>query len=78
METLTGVITSIKKDRGFGFIRTDDHVDRFFHANGCITPFETLQEGQRATFEPFTLPGARGEGLRARRVYVEGDAAEVN
>jgi cold shock CspA family protein len=70
-DELNGTITSIKKDRGFGFIRTDDHVDRFFHANGCVTPFETLQEGQRVGFEPFTLPGARGEGLRARRVHLQ-------
>ncbi len=64
---LTGRITTIKRAKGFGFIKDAAGVDRFFHANACETPFDQLQEGLDVEFETYTEPG-RGE--RARKVKV--------
>lgn len=74
---MQGRITAIKRSKGFGFIRDNAHTDRFFHANSCLTPFESLQEGDLVEFESFTQEGARGDGLRARRVlFLEADGEQ--
>lgn len=64
---MKGRITTIKRAKGFGFIRDESGVDRFFHANACETPFEQVQEGLDVTFEPYNEPG---RGDRARKVQV--------
>ncbi len=64
---MKGRITTIKRSKGFGFIRDEAGVDRFFHANACETPFDQVQEGLDVTFEPYDEPG---RGQRARRVKV--------
>jgi CspA family cold shock protein len=49
----TGKITRLVRDRGFGFIKSDDsNEDIFFHTTaltGAI--FDDLQEGQSVEFE---------------------------
>jgi CspA family cold shock protein len=49
----TGKITRLVRDRGFGFIKSDDsNTDVFFHTTaltGAI--FDDLQEGQSVEFE---------------------------
>lgn len=64
---MKGRITTIKRGKGFGFIRDETGTDRFFHANSCDTPFDQLQEGLDVTFEAFE---ESGRGQRARRVRV--------
>ena len=45
----TGSITRLIRDRGFGFIRTDNGQEVFFHATGVPAGnFDALQEGQAA------------------------------
>lgn len=62
---MNGRITTIKRSKGFGFIKDSEGQDRFFHANCCDTPFEQLQEQIAVEFEPYVDPE---RGQRARRV----------
>jgi cold shock CspA family protein len=76
---MKGRITSIKRAKpgvkftkgcgsGFGFIKDEAGVDRFF-PNGNVTgcSFDELQEGLDVEFEPYNEPG---KGERARNVRV--------
>jgi cold shock protein len=66
----TGTIARIVRDRGFGFIRTEDGTEVFFHATGVTgsTPFDNLSEGQQVTFEKER--DTRGRGERAINVQL--------
>jgi len=76
----TGKITSIRADRGFGFIAATDAGDSgkdiFFHCSAVIeTPFEELREGQQVSFE--TGPDPRDPSrLRATQVRELGASEE--
>ncbi len=62
-----GKIVRMVRDRGFGFIRTEDGNEVFFHATtvrGGI--FESLSEGEEVEFDIERDP--RGRGLRAVNV----------
>ena len=67
----TGSIVRLVRDRGFGFIRTDNGQEVFFHATGVTgnTPFDNLQEGQTVSFEK--QQDTRGRGERAVNVQPE-------
>jgi len=56
METQKGIIIRIVTGRGYGFIRQDDGTDIYFHAVGCINPFETLREGMEVEYMVITEP----------------------
>ena len=61
---MTGTIKKILP-KGFGFIAAEGmDKDYFFHLSGCVTPFDTLQEGQKVQFETEQSP----KGERAIRV----------
>jgi CspA family cold shock protein len=62
---MTGTITRIVRDRGFGFIRGEDAKEWFFHRSGVLDHFETLTEGQKVEFdeEPSTK-GPRATKIR--------------
>ena len=63
---MTGKIKAIKRDKGFGFIRDSEGIDRFFHINGLEgVTLEALNEGDAVEFEPYA---EEGKGVRARRV----------
>lgn len=49
---MTGTIKVIKRDKGYGFIKTEDRTDYFFHMSVLegIT-FDELQEGMKVEFE---------------------------
>ncbi len=48
----TGVIRRLVKDRGFGFIKSDDSQDIFFHRSELRgVTFELLKEGESVEFE---------------------------
>jgi cold shock protein len=63
---MRGTIRKLNMEKGFGFIRTKDATDYFFHRSGCSdsTRFESLQEGQTVEFTPGDSP----KGLRATDV----------
>lgn len=71
---MKGRITTIKRVKGFGFIKGEDGTDRFFHANSCVDQtFNALQEGLVVEFEPYEEEGrgpSGGPGARARSVRV--------
>ena len=51
-------------DRGFGFIKTEDETDLFFHRNALEgVEFNSLQEGQEVEFE-------KGQGRDGRPAAV--------
>jgi cold shock protein len=64
----TGTIVRLVRDRGFGFIRAEDGQEIFFHATGVTgdTPYDSLTEGQRVTYD--RTQDDRGRGQRAVNV----------
>jgi len=47
-----GTIRKLVTDRGFGFIKTEDETDAFFHRNELQgVEFSSLKEGQEVEFE---------------------------
>ena len=48
---MTGKIKRLMADKGFGFVRGDDGVERFFHRSGFKGDFNSLYEGQSVEFE---------------------------
>ncbi|MBI3970353.1 MAG: cold shock domain-containing protein [Chloroflexi bacterium] len=66
----TGSIVRLVRDRGFGFIRTDNGQEVFFHATGVTgaTPYDGLNEGQTVSYD--VERDTRGRGERAVNVQV--------
>ena len=64
----TGTIVRLVRDRGFGFIRTEDGSEIFFHATGVTggAVYDSLSEGQTVTFD--VEQDERGRGQRAVNV----------
>jgi len=63
----TGTIKRVFKDRGFGFIRTADGQEIFFHRSGLSTTrFESIAEGDAVEFEVESSP----KGPRAVDIQV--------
>jgi CspA family cold shock protein len=64
---MSGPITRLIRDRGFGFVRTENGSEIFFH-HSAFEPgvFDTLTEGQELEFDIEIDP--RGRGERARDV----------
>ncbi len=64
---------TIKKlmDRGFGFIKTEDETDLFFHRNELEgVEFNSLSQGQKVEFE-------KGQGRDGRPAAVKVKLAEA-
>ncbi len=54
-------------DRGFGFIKTDDDTDLFFHRNNLEgVEFNGLSEGQKVEFEKGPGRDGRPEAVKVR------------
>ena len=63
----TGTIKRVFKDRGFGFIRTPDGQEIFFHRSGLRSSrFESVVEGDVVEFEVESSP----KGPRAVNIQV--------
>jgi cold shock CspA family protein len=58
-----GIVTNLQLNRNFGFLRSDDGIDRFFHSREN-PEFFNLTLGARVEYEPFE----HENGLRARNV----------
>ena len=62
----TGTIKKLVLDRGFGFIAAEDGKEYFFHRSGSEGDFDSLQGGEKVSFEIESSP----KGPRANRVRV--------
>jgi len=63
----TGTIKRVFKDRGFGFIRTPEGQEIFFHRSGLRSArFESITEGDAVEFEVESSP----KGPRAVNIQV--------
>lgn len=74
----TGRITSIRADKGFGFIKdspsSSGNNDLFFHRSAVVdTPFEDLAEGQEVSYktEPDPRDPSRFRAIDVRVVNTE-------
>ena len=47
----TGTIKKLVADRGFGFIAAEDGKEFFFHRSGTEGDFDSLQGGEKVSFE---------------------------
>lgn len=78
-QRLSGVITNKIADQGFGFIKTSDGSDYFFHLTGLQPDleFEMIQEGFRVTFqmkkEPSNEKAGAAQDVSAYPVPSNGD-----
>ena len=66
---MTGTITKIVRDRGFGFIRDAEGQEYFFHQSAVRDmPFTDLTEGATVEFDAVNAPkGPRAELVRLKR-----------
>jgi cold shock protein len=64
----SGTIKRLVRDRGFGFIRDEGGQEWFFHRSSVQGSFDSLNEGQRVSFDE--EPSAKGP--RAGNVRGEG------
>jgi cold shock protein len=64
---MQGVIKRVIRDRGFGFIRTSDGQEVFFHRSGLQQlNFDSLREGEPVEFEiQQGDKGPRATGVRS-------------
>jgi len=61
-------------DRGFGFIKTEDETDLFFHRNDVEgVEFNSLQEGQEVEFERGQGRDGRPAAVKVRLAQPEGE-----
>jgi len=63
-----GIIKRLMRDRGYGFIATEDGKDVFFHRTALRgLRFDSLKEGQSVEFEVETGPkGPRAADVRLK------------
>ncbi len=61
-------------DRGFGFIKTEDETDLFFHRNDIEgVEFNSLSEGQEVEFEKGQGRDGRPAAVKVRLAQPEGE-----
>ena len=65
-------------DRGFGFIKTEDDTDLFFHRNALEgVEFNSLQEGQEVEFEKGQGRDGRPCAVKVKLAGTENSQAEA-
>ena len=61
-------------DRGFGFIKTEQEEDLFFHRNDLEgVEFNSLNEGQEVEFEKGQGRDGRSQAVKVRLAQPEGE-----
>jgi cold shock protein len=61
---VTGTVKRLVTEKSFGFIRTGDGTEYFFHSSAC-DDFHQLREGDAVSFELGRSPkGPRAEDVR--------------
>ena len=69
-----GTIKRLIADRGFGFIRTEERKDFFFHRSGLRgVEFASLIEGQEVEFEIGRGFGGRLQAVKVRLAQPNGE-----
>lgn len=74
---LTGTVARLNRPRRFGFVRTDDGMEIFFHASALEAgpnSFDKLRSGQPVEFD--CHQDEQGRGLAASLIRVTGPAPE--
>ena len=65
-------------DRGFGFIKTEDETDLFFHRNALEgVEFNSLREGQEVEFEKGQGRDSRPCAVKVKLAGTENSQAEA-
>jgi len=65
-------------DRGFGFIKTEDGTDLFFHRNDLDgVEFNNLSQGQEVEFEKSQGRDGRPQAVKVRLVGTENSQAKA-
>ncbi len=65
-------------DRGFGFIKTEDETDLFFHRNALEgVEFSSLSEGQEVEFEKGQGRDGRPAAVKVKLAGTENSQAEA-
>ena len=69
-DEMTGVITRMLLEKGFCFIRGEDKISRFAHAQEFVSrvAFDLAQEGDQVTFTPDVGVYGKGNGLRCTKI----------
>jgi cold shock CspA family protein len=72
---MSGTVIQVFFDNGYGFIRGEDRISRYFHVSDVVprVHFDLMYLGQRVTFVPVDMgeknPAMKkGNGLRASKV----------
>ncbi len=69
-----GTIRRLITDRGFGFIKTEEETDLFFHRNELQeVDYDSLKEGQQVEFEIEKGRNDRPQAVRVRLAQPEGE-----
>jgi len=69
-----GTIRRLITDRGFGFIKTEEETDLFFHRNELHeVDYESLTAGQQVEFEIGQGHDGRPQAVRVRLTQPEGE-----
>lgn len=63
--TLTGKVVKLTRDKGFGFLKSDDGQEHFFHRSSA-PDFDAMHEGAAVRFE--AVDPQPPKGPRADRV----------
>ncbi len=69
-----GTIKRLIADRGFGFIKTEEETDLFFHRNELQeVDYDSLTEGQQVEFEIEQRSDGRPQAVRVKLAQPEGE-----
>jgi CspA family cold shock protein len=69
-----GTIRRLITDRGFGFIKTEEETDLFFHRNELQeVDYDSLTEGQQVEFDIEQGRNDRPQAVRVRLAQPEGE-----
>jgi len=69
-----GTIRRLITDRGFGFIKTEQEEDVFFHRSGIEgVEFASLREGQEVEFEKGQGRDGRPQAVKVKLTQPEGE-----
>ncbi len=69
-----GTIRRLITDRGFGFIKTEEETDLFFHRNELQeVDYDSLAEGQQVEFEIGQGRDGRPTAVKVRLAQPEGE-----
>jgi len=62
-----GTIKKLVEDKGYGFIKTEEGKDLFFHRNDLLgMEFSSLKEGQEVEYETGTGRGGRPQAAKVK------------